>query len=217
MAFIRPGDIHEIRPVGRDLRLMNLAVPAAALASLADRYYGGCGGWPWDESLPEPRIIDLGAEDIERLSSEAESLVTHPPTPLARDRFLLAMLDEVAPPIGPTNAPAGPAWLTEAFARFRQPEHIGRGRHAFIDLAGRSPEHVGRVVRRLYGRALSAVLRGIQLDAAARLLTMTSRDILDVAMDCGFGSLGYFYRCFRARFGTSPRRYRLSHRRQPFE
>jgi AraC family cel operon transcriptional repressor len=136
---------------------------------------------------------------------------------LARDRFLLSLLDDVAPPTGPAESHDRPAWLTDALARFRQPEHISRGRDGFIDLTGRSPEHVGRVVRRLFGRPLSAVLRDAQLDVATRLLTLTNRDIVDVAMDCGFGSLGYFYRCFRSRFGTSPRRYRLAHRRQPFQ
>jgi transcriptional regulator GlxA family with amidase domain len=43
----------------------------------------------------------------------------------------------------------------------------------------------------------------------ARLLTTTSRDILDIAYEAGFENMGHFYERFRAFFKTTPRRYRL--------
>jgi transcriptional regulator GlxA family with amidase domain len=46
---------------------------------------------------------------------------------------------------------------------------------------------------------------------ACRLLIETSDSILEVANACGFDDEFYFSRCFRWRFGNSPRTYRKEH------
>ena len=38
---------------------------------------------------------------------------------------------------------------------------------------------------------------------------MTDRKILDIALECGLGNLGYFYRLFAKQYGLTPRQYRL--------
>ncbi len=40
---------------------------------------------------------------------------------------------------------------------------------------------------------------------------MTDLPIVRIAGDCGIGNLSHFYRLFNARFGVTPRRYRLGH------
>jgi AraC-like DNA-binding protein len=46
------------------------------------------------------------------------------------------------------------------------------------------------------------------------LLTTTSRSISDIADDCGFENLSYFYRRFGREFGESPMKHRMQARRR---
>jgi AraC family cel operon transcriptional repressor len=71
---------------------------------------------------------------------------------------------------------------------------------------------VNRTVRRCGGQTATDVVNGLRLERAALRLRMTTDGILDVALDCGFGNLGHFYRCFRGRFGMTPKAYRLAGR-----
>ncbi len=47
-------------------------------------------------------------------------------------------------------------------------------------------------------------------ERASRRVCMTSKEIIDIAADCGLDNLGYFYRLFKKRYALSPRRYRLA-------
>ena len=52
----------------------------------------------------------------------------------------------------------------------------------------------------------------LRLDHAAAALRMSDRAIAAIADEVGLANLGHFYARFRARFGTTPRRYRLGAR-----
>lgn len=51
-----------------------------------------------------------------------------------------------------------------------------------------------------------------RIERAKRLLAEHDRPILDVAYDCGFGSVGPFNRAFKAEVGTTPRAFRAASR-----
>lgn len=194
---------------------MNLAISSETLQAVGERYYRGAGNWPWHADLPEPRVLEVGEAGVEALTRIASDLTARPASLLSTESALLSILLTVAPPTGPTAPRDCPSWLADAIERFRRPEQLAGGRERFMDLAGRCDEHVARVVRRVLGRPVSHMLRDIQLDAAERLLAITDRPITQIALDCGFGSLGYFYRCFVRRFGLPPGQYRRSRRLAP--
>lgn len=59
------------------------------------------------------------------------------------------------------------------------------------------------------GETPSGVILGKRLDLAAQELRRErSRSITDIAFNAGLSSSSYFSRCFRARFGVTPRQYR---------
>jgi len=59
------------------------------------------------------------------------------------------------------------------------------------------------------GETPTGVILGKRLDLAARELRRDkSRSITDIAFNAGLSSSSYFSRCFRARFGVTPRQYR---------
>ena len=45
-------------------------------------------------------------------------------------------------------------------------------------------------------------------EVAAKLLTTTSDDIINIAINTGFDNLSYFNRCFKKKYGITPGKYR---------
>ena len=70
--------------------------------------------------------------------------------------------------------------------------------------AGVSRSHLSRIFPIVTGWQLSAYLRGRRLTEAARELANGAPDILDVALDVGYGSHEAFTRAFRDQFGLTP-------------
>jgi AraC-like DNA-binding protein len=65
-------------------------------------------------------------------------------------------------------------------------------------------------LRRHLGMTGTEFVNEARLQHAARELRLSDRPIAEIALDCGYDNLGYFYRRFKARFGRPPRQYRLS-------
>ena len=58
------------------------------------------------------------------------------------------------------------------------------------------------------GKSLRDFLREKQLAYAEQLLRTTPLDIKEIALRCGFGTIGTFYRWFQARHGMPPGQFR---------
>ena len=208
VVFIRPGDVHTFRSAsGEAFTQVNVAFERDTLDFLHRRYFEGAV-WPWrDERLPATERLDrLG---LARLQELAARLAAGPATRLLLERFLLELLlDLVAPPVRSRL----PAWLSDAIARFAEdPDALSRGVPGLASLAGRSREHVNRVIRDRTGKTATALVNELRLNRAAAGLTLTDDPIVAVASDSGIGNLSHFYRLFKSRFGVTPRQYRLDH------
>jgi AraC-like DNA-binding protein len=64
-----------------------------------------------------------------------------------------------------------------------------------------------------HGRTIGSTIAGLRLRRAAAELAAGRDSVAAVAAASGFGDLSHFSRLFRARFGTSPGRYRAEQRR----
>ncbi len=213
LVMIRPHDHHGIRPTGpAGIAFINLAFPARTVDALRDRYFCDQPD-PWAADRALPRTLRLTVAQRHWLAAAGRQLGAAQRTPFARDRFLLNLLHELVLEEGADPFAACPDWLRSACLALREPERFRLGTRELARLCGRSPEHVARVLKRSTGRTPSAVLNAIRLDYAAAQLTTTGRDILDLALDCGFRSLSHFYRIFKVRFGLPPRQYRLRNRK----
>ncbi len=69
-----------------------------------------------------------------------------------------------------------------------------------------------RAFRAQTGESPYQHLTRIRLERAADRLRATHHSVLQVALACGFGDPGRFARAFRARYGATPRRWRLAMR-----
>jgi AraC-like DNA-binding protein len=58
------------------------------------------------------------------------------------------------------------------------------------------------------GMSFVQYLNDYRLEVAAKLLTTTSDDIINIAINTGFDNLSYFNRCFKKKYGITPGKYR---------
>jgi AraC-like DNA-binding protein len=68
--------------------------------------------------------------------------------------------------------------------------------------------YLSRIIPRLFGKPLRALLREKQLEEAKRLLRTTPLTCGEVALASAFGSPATFYRIFRRACGMTPEQYR---------
>ncbi|AHF91674.1 AraC family transcriptional regulator [Opitutaceae bacterium TAV5] len=152
------------------------------------------------------REFELDAAQVERLRAMAHDLDAGARDALSAEAFLsgvMALLVNAR-----HSRQALPEWLAVACKRIQEPEHFRGGTAELARLAGRSPEHVAREVQRLLKKTPTDVLNEARMTYAAHELNTTSREIIDIAADCGLENLGHFYKIFRRRFGVTPHRYR---------
>jgi AraC family cel operon transcriptional repressor len=102
-----------------------------------------------------------------------------------------------------------PDWLHTACREIRKERHLAPGLESFYRLAGRSPDHIARACRAHLGISPTEIVNAARLEHAAARLSATDDAILNIAHDCGLPNLAHFYKLFSARFGTTPRRYRM--------
>ncbi len=79
--------------------------------------------------------------------------------------------------------------------------------------AGMSRALFTRNFRQYTGMTWTEYVRSVRISRAMKLMTETDLEILDVALESGFGNLGYFYRCFKQCAGTTPKAFRKQIRR----
>jgi len=207
-VLIRPDDAHGFRCLKDGGRLVNVAFTAPLLRQFRERYYADAStAWPWrGEKLPAQ--FQMQSEDRPRLAWLAEELAHGPQNRLRLEAFLTGLL--LCLERGGGAAIEGlPDWLRSALLAFTRPEHLAGGVPHLAKLAGRSQEHINRVVRKHIGRTTTDLLNQLRLEYASRELTMSARPILDIALDAGFENLSYFYRLFNRCFGATPRQFRI--------
>jgi AraC family transcriptional regulator of adaptative response / methylphosphotriester-DNA alkyltransferase methyltransferase len=71
-----------------------------------------------------------------------------------------------------------------------------------------SRNHFTRLFRQHFAMTPGQYLNKLRLYKAMDLLQATERNVLDIALECGFSSLSNFYVCFKREFGQTPYEYR---------
>jgi AraC-like DNA-binding protein len=118
------------------------------------------------------------------------------------------LMEEVATD-GTSSAPR-PSWLARAIKDLRSEKGLREGLPGLFQRAGVSQEHLSRTVRQCFGMTPTELIIDHRLQFAARLLQGSDLQVTTIASKCGFGSVTYFDRCFKARFGMTPREMRRS-------
>ena len=71
-----------------------------------------------------------------------------------------------------------------------------------------SPDYLGRIFREITGETILARIQRVRIRHACHLLTATERTIADIAAECGFSDVKFFYSTFKKHIGIAPGDYR---------
>ncbi len=209
LVGIRPARRHRLdAPAGGGGVIFNFAFPAPQLRAVEAahreavvRLFGEAGGPCPVLALPEAGLLELRAA--------GDALLARPPGGLETDYRLLQALCWTER--GPASLPAMPDWLARGLERVARPDGWIHGLEGLHRACGRSPAQVARVMRATMGTSPIAYLNRLRMEHAERQLRLTSRSIMDVAVECAFSGLSQFYRLFAVRYKESPHRYRKRH------
>jgi len=207
LVFIRPTDQHRFES-SINCSFTNVIVSKQTLDYLRKRYFSEQDICFWS-TLKQPAQIQLEGKALIRILTWLREIYLAPRSRFEIERFLLGVFGELARRVEHPDRPNVPDWLRIALEKLRDPERAALGIPEFYRLAGRSPEHVSRTLKKQLGITPSEAVNRIRLGNAAGLLEMSDQSISDIALDCGFKSLGYFYSMFRLQFDITPRHYRL--------
>ena len=58
---------------------------------------------------------------------------------------------------------------------------------------------------------MAEYLQQLRLERASTLLKETEASVISIAQECGFASVSYFNRIFKAAYGITPSEYRKQH------
>lgn len=214
VVFIRPADVHAFETLpGADFTLVNVVIAPEALARIEQTYAGAVAEWPWPEPAQRPRPVRrlLDRRGLDAVQAWADAIAGRPDR-LATDGLLLTLLERTAAHAAGDEVPP---WLRQAVIAFGSPDHLALGVAGLARLAGRGMAHLNRSVRRHYGTTATELVNKLRLEHASRRLGMSEDAILDIALECGFDSLSYFYRVFRRTYGITPHGYRARYRAMP--
>ena len=103
---------------------------------------------------------------------------------------------------------AVPLHLQLAIEKIRQPNFICGGVDQFAELAGYSRMHLGRLLKKHYGKTPIAFLQDVRMSLAAEYLQKTSFTLDAIASRIGFSSLSQFHAAFKRQYGCTPHAYR---------
>ncbi|MBQ3528400.1 MAG: helix-turn-helix transcriptional regulator [Clostridia bacterium] len=80
--------------------------------------------------------------------------------------------------------------------------------------AGFSTDYFNRIFFAHTGFSIMEYVRFNRLKSAARLLRLTDKDILDIALDCGYEAHESFSRAFKNHYGITPSEYRRKYEKE---
>ena len=126
-------------------------------------------------------------------------------------RLALRLIDGGARVSTPASGTGGGAHPAECIAqliaeRYREPLRVA-------DLAAAvhlHPSYAMSLFRQTFDLTIIEYLTRFRVAAAQRLLAVTDAGVLEIALDCGFGSSSRFHAAFKEACGQSPREYRLT-------
>jgi AraC family transcriptional regulator, dual regulator of chb operon len=206
LVFVRPNDAHAFGSDEEGVMVNNVAFEPFWFAGFRQRHFEGERDF-WSGAGELPEHVRLAPAQVVRLTNELSELGRSGGGARSAERFLLNLLYVCAAEARSTSN-TGPLWMEPALRAWAEPSEWMGGTRALARLAGRSEEHVARAVRAATGSSPTDLLNAHRMRHAAHLLAATDRKVIDIALECGYSSLGHFYEMFQRHHGCPPAVYR---------
>lgn len=207
LVMIRPDDQHTFTSSKKGLTIMNLAFSTETLQYLRARYFPDVNYYFWtDEFLPFTKPVDIKL--INQISKRAEESFKFRNSLLYLDSLLLFIFRSIAANEDMSVNKQIPIWLHNAMQDFCTPELFKQGYGGFVNICEKNIDHINRTVRKFLHKSLSDLIAELRMSFAAKQLVITKVPIKTICSDCGFNSLGHFYKTFKKIYHLTPFDYR---------
>ena len=207
LVMIRPDDQHTFTSSKKGLTIMNLAFSTETLHHLRTRYFADANYYFWtDDFLPFTKPVDV--KIISQISKRAEECFKFRDSLLYLDSLLLFIFRSIAANEDASVNKQIPLWLHNAMQDFCTPELFKQGYSGFVNICEKNIDHVNRTVRKVLHKSLSDLIAELRMSFAAKQLVITKVPIKTICSDCGFNSLGHFYKTFKKIYHLTPFDYR---------
>jgi AraC family transcriptional regulator len=193
IAFHPPGEEHSVTIGTADVRCLNIEV-----------------GEDWLERAPERAFVRAVGGPVAWLAHGLlhEAREWSAPSTLAVEGAVLEMLAILGASAAPTSDRLPPRWLGCAEEILRAEYRTGLTVSSLAARLGVHPVHLSRTWRRFRRCSLGEALRRLRIEDARRRLAAGPENLVDVALDLGFGDQAHFTRVFRRVTGETPHAYR---------
>lgn len=216
LCFVRPQDTHYYDALSSGFRIINIIVPKTVIAALFDFL-----GTSFEkERLLSPALppwVRLDLSELAGLIHELEQLILHKKIMktssdvayrltvfnIITKYFCINRLDK--------NSGQIPQWLRWLSLEMLKSENFKKGLPALYRLSGKSQEHLARSCKKYLHKTPSRLVNDIRLEHSAKLLITTDIPVIEIAEECGFESLSYYYHRFREHYNLTPREFRKTH------
>lgn len=207
MVMIRPTDKHNFSAIKGYMTLINVAFPIESLDHLRNRYFPNTDLYFWSKNK-FPFQITIPEELTKRISARAEETMIYKRSYLQLDSLLLFIFRQISVNESGISYYNSPLWLVQAIQNYNKEIMFKEGVPAFVTLCNRNQDYINRVIKKNFGKTLTAFINDIRIKYAANQLLLTNIPIKFICSSCGFQSITYFYQQFEARHHMSPFKYR---------
>ncbi len=207
LVMIRPEDSHTFRLSANheSLVITNIAFRADNLEYFRQRYFENSETYFWKKD-EVPFTYTLSSQQLNEISAIVDRLISQPRDYLHLDYLIINIFRIITSEM--TVNEHIPHWLSFALENYNSPAQFKSGLQGFVNLSGRSVDHVNKSLNRYLKQTLTETVNRAKLEYAAKQLTLTNAAIKRISSDCGFENISYFHRIFKKYYGITPRDYR---------
>ncbi len=223
ILYVQNGKI-KIQITGKEAETINSGEAALLFPFQAHEYHRAAGThyirFNFESELASDFFVTnknfVGVRNVFKVSDSTANLIqkrfveNKELTRLSVQSFLYSSLADFASQIELCDRSADDDILAKAIAFMRKHKESQITINKVAEGIGYSKSHLSYVINRAAGFGYNTLLSMLRIEDARTLLRETQKSILEIALECGFGSERSFYRQFKAIIGKSPHEYRVS-------
>ena len=213
---IYPGDIlfvppnivrHQITNVNDDVLFLQILFDPKLISIISEHYQ--IQEWETLWNSKNPKSFSLNPLEQKWFENNLNILEVTENRSFEIKRFLINLLSMIKDKTSIKNkTEKKPDWIERAITQIQEPEHFKQGVQGFINLCGRSQEHVERVVKKQTDKTITEIINEARMTWASYMLQYTDMEITEICCGCGFKSLSHFFKIFKVFFNTTPYKYK---------
>jgi len=218
LVFIRPSDKHCFGMIDKNssYEFINFAFSpnhALAINSYFDDIYD-ISKLSQNDISP---MVQLIPHDVSKLIKKFDNINTIPYDSFTEQKLAIRrLLSDIIPIFFDKKNDNAieeiPYWLLRTYNEMKKTENFIAGLDKMVELSGKTPEHLSRMLKKHYKTTPSQLVNTLRLNYAVNLLTNTSMKVIDICFEAGFINLSTFYNIFKDAHNITPNEYRKKYR-----